>query len=116
MGCQESNNYSILTRRMKHKRMSWSKKGSENLAKVIATRASESTKNMISKFAFKQLPEEFRNYAEKYIQEIENNVKSLKKKKKKVQKTYECKTGTLLGNSKLKEIIDIKPITELIYR
>lgn len=116
MGCQESNNYSILTRRMKHKRMSWSKKGSENIAKVITARASESTKNMISKFTFKQLPEEFRNYAEKYIQEIENNVKSLKKKKEKVQKTYECKTGTLLGNSKLKEIIEIKPITELIYR
>lgn len=116
MGCQESNNYSILTRRMKHRRMSWTKKGSENLAKVIATRASESTKDMISKFTFKQLPEEFKNYAEKYVQEIENNVKLMKKIKRKVQNTYECKSGTLLGNSKLKEIIESKPITDLIYR
>ena len=116
MGCQESNNYSILTRRMKHKRMSWSKKGSENIAKVIAIRASESTKDMICKYSFRQLPEEFRNYAEKYIQEIENNIKSLKKKGEKVRETYNFKTGTLLGNSKLKEIVDIKPISELIYR
>lgn len=116
MGCQESNNYSILTRRMKHRRMSWSKKGSENLAKIITVRASESTKDVISKFTFKQLPEEFRNYAEKYIQNIENNIKLMKKIKRKVQDTYVCKKGTLLGNSKLKEILDIKPITELIYR
>ena len=53
MGCQESNNYSILTRRMKHRRMSWSKKGSENIAKVIASRASESTKNEICRFSFR---------------------------------------------------------------
>lgn len=116
MGCQESNNYSILTRRMKHRRMSWSKKGSENIAKVITTRISESTKDMICKYSFKQLPEEFRNYAEKYVQEIENNIKLLKKKREKVQKAYDCKTGTLLGNSKLKEIVEIKPISELIYR
>ena len=116
MGCQESNNYSILTRRMKHKRMSWSKKGSENIAKVIAIRASESTKDMICKYSFRQLPEEFRNYAEKYIQEIENNIKSLKKKGEKVREAYNFKTGTLLGNPKLKEIVDIKPISELIYR
>ena len=96
--------------------MSWTKKGSENLAKVITTRASESTKDMISKFTFKQLPEEFKNYAEKYVQEIENNVKLMKKIKRKVQNTYECKSGTLLGNSKLKEIIESKPITDLIYR
>lgn len=116
MGCQESNNYSILTRRMKHRRMSWSKKGSENIAKVIASRASESTKNEICRFSFRQLPEFFRNYAEKYIQEIENNIKLIKKKREKVQKTYECKKGTLLVNSKMKEILNIKPISELIYR
>ena len=116
MGCQESNNYSILTRRMKHRRMSWSKKGSENIAKVIASRASESTKNEICRFSFRQLPEFFRNYAEKYIQEIENNIKLIKKKREKVQKTYECKKGTLLGNSKMKEILNIKPISKLIYR
>lgn len=116
MGCQESNNYSILTRRMKHKRMIWSKEGSENIAKVIVVRASESTKNMICKYSFKQLPKEFRNYAEKYVQEIENNIKLLKKRREKVRGVYDFKTGTLLGNSKLKEIINIKPISELIYR
>ena len=36
MGCQESNNYCRLTRRMKKKRMSWSKNGSENIAKKYA--------------------------------------------------------------------------------
>ena len=96
--------------------MSWSKDGSENIAKVIVVRASESTRDMICKYSFKQLPEEFRNYAEKYIQEIENNIKLLKKKREKVQDAYDFKTGTLLGNAKMKEIIDIKPISELIYR
>lgn len=44
------------------------------------------------------------------------NVKLMKKFKRKVQNAYECKSGTLLGNSKLKEIIESKPITDLIYR
>ena len=88
----------ILTRRMKRKRMSWSKDDSENIAKVIVVRASESTKDMICKYSFKHLPEEFRNYAEKYIQEIENNIKLLKKKREKVQGTYERKICHLLLN------------------
>lgn len=47
MGCQESNNYCRLTRRMKKKRMSWSKNGSENIDKVITMYASENCTDII---------------------------------------------------------------------
>ena len=63
---------------MKKRRMSWTKDGAKNIAKVIAFKASESTKDKITEISFKRLPEELKNYAEKYIQEIENNIKSIK--------------------------------------
>jgi hypothetical protein len=116
MGCQESNNYCRLTRRMKHRRMSWSKNGSENLAKVITTYASESCTDITKHFNIQLLPESFVEYAERYIAEIEENIKEMKKKKVKTKKIYTFKQGTLDGYPQLKKILQNKSISELIYR
>ncbi len=116
MGCQESNNYCRLTRRMKKKRMSWSKNGSENIAKVITTYASESCTDIIKHLDIQLLPESFIEYAEKYINEIENNIKEMKKQKVKAKKIYTFKQGTLEGYPQLKKILQNKAISELIYR
>lgn len=88
MGCQESNNYCRLTRRMKKKRMSWSKKGSENIAKVITMYASESCTDIIKHLDIQILPESYIEYVEKYINEIEENIKELKKKSKSKERKY----------------------------
>lgn len=119
MGCQESNNYCRLTRRMKHRRMSWSINGSENIAKVITTYASESCDNITKHLNVKLLPESFIKYAERYINEIEENVKEMKNQKKNVKKLkeiYMFKQGTLDGYPKLKKILENKAISELVYR
>lgn len=116
MGCQESNNYCRLTRRMKKKRMSWSKRGSENIAKVITLYASESCTDIIKYLDIQLLPESFIEYAERYINEIEQNIKEMKKKKVKSKKIYTFKQGTLEGYPNLKKILENKSISELIYR
>lgn len=116
MGCQESNNYCRLTRRMKKKRMSWSKNGSENIAKVITLYASESCSDIIKHLDIQLLPESFIEYAEKYINEIEQNIKEMKKQKVKSKKIYTFKQGSLESYPNLKKILENKAISELIYR
>ena len=116
MGCQESNNYCKLTRRMKKKRMSWSVNGSENIAKVITFYASESCTDIIKQLNIQILPESYIEYAKKYIEEIENNIKELKKNKIKTKEIYTFKQGSLEGYPNLKKILENKPISELIYR
>jgi len=116
MGCQESNNYCRLTRRMKKKRMSWSKNGSENIAKVITTYASESCTDIIKHLNIQMLPESYIEYAEKYIKEIEENIKELKKNKVKSKNIYAFKQGSLEGYPNLKKILENKAISELVYR
>ena len=116
MGCQESNNYCKLTRRMKKKRMSWSKNGSENIAKVITFYASESCTDIIKDLSIQILPESYIEYAQKYIEEIEKNIKELKKNKVKTKEVYTFKQGTLEGYPNLKKIVENKAISELIYR
>ena len=116
MGCQESNNYCKLTRRMKKKRMSWSANGSENIAKVITFYSSESCTDIIKDLNIQILPESYIEYAEKYIEEIESNIKELKKNKVKSKEIYTFKQGSLEGYPNLKRILENKPISELIYR
>ena len=116
MGCQESNNYSKLTRRMKKKRMSWSKNGSENIAKVITFYGSESCKDIIKDLNIQLLPESYIEYAQKYIEEIEKNIKELKKNKVQTKEVYTFKQGSLEGYPNLRKLIEDKPISELIYR
>ena len=116
MGCQESIYYCRLTRRMKKKRMSWSKNGSENIAKVITLYASESCTDIIKHLDIQILPESYIEYVEKYINEIEENIKELKKNKVKVKKEYTFKQGSQEGYPNLKRILENKAISELVYR
>lgn len=116
MGCQESNNYSKLTRRMKNRRMSWSKNGSENAAKVITMYASESCTDIIKHLNIQILPESFIEYAEKYIKEIEENIREMKKRKIKMKKEYTLKQGSINGYPQIKKILENKTLSELIYR
>ena len=116
MGCQESNNYCRLARRMKKKRMSWSKNGSENIAKVITMYASESCTDIIKALNIQILPESYTEYAEKYIKEIEENIKELKKNRVKTKEVYTFKQGSLEGYPHLKKILENKAISELVYR
>lgn len=116
MGCQESNNYCRLTRRMKKKRMSWSKNGSENIAKVITFYASESCTDIIKDLNIQILPESYIEYAQKYIEEIENNIKELKKNKVKGKTIYTFKQGSLEGYPNLRKILENKAISDLVYR
>ena len=116
MGCQESNNYCRITRRMKKKRMSWSKNGSENIAKVITFYASESCRDIIENLNIQIIPESYIEYAEKYINEIEEDIRKSKKNKAKTKKIYTFKQGSLEGYPNLKKILENKAISELIYR
>ena len=115
-GWKESNNYCKLTRRMKKKRMSWSKNSSENIAKVITFYSSESCIDIIKDLNIQILPESYIKYAQKYIEEIENNIKELKKNKVKARKVYTFKQGMLEGYPNLRKILENKSISELIYR
>lgn len=45
MGIQENQNYIIITRRMKHRRMAWTKKGATNLALVVCDEINNKTWN-----------------------------------------------------------------------
>ena len=116
MGCQESNNYCRLTRRMKKKRMSWSKNGSENIAKVITMYASESCTDIIRNLNIQVLPENYIEYAEKYINEIEENIKAMKENKVKSKRIYTFKQGSLEAYPHIRKILENKKISELIYR
>ena len=54
MGHQESNNYSTITRRFKHKRMSFSIKGANNLAVILATENSERKERSSKTISFRR--------------------------------------------------------------
>lgn len=49
MGVQENHNCSLVTMRMKHRRMRWSVAGANNMAKLICTRANGELDEIISK-------------------------------------------------------------------
>jgi hypothetical protein len=119
MGCQESNNYAKLTRRFKRRRMSWTEKGATNLAKVITTYASESCENIFEYLHIKVLPEGFKEYAERYIREIEENVRKMKKLKKANKAPREesaIKHGMVKGHPLIRKMFENKEMSELIYR
>ena len=78
--------------------------------------ASESCTDIIKNLDIQLLPESFIEYAEKYINEIEENIKEMKKRKVKAKKIYTFRQGTLEGYPNLQKILKNKAISELIYR
>ena len=49
MGIQENQNYILITRRMKHRRMAWTKKGATNLALIVCDEINNKTWNKIDR-------------------------------------------------------------------
>lgn len=78
--------------------------------------ASESCTDIIKNLDIQLLPESFIEYAEKYINEIEENIKEMKKRKVKAKKIYTFRQGTLEGYPNLQKILKNKSISELIYK
>lgn len=78
--------------------------------------ASESCTDIMEHLNIQLLPESFVEYAEKYIEEIEQNIKEMKKWKVKAKKIYTFKQGSLEGYPQIRKILENKKITELIYR
>ena len=116
MGIQESENYCVITRRMKRRRMSFSIRGSENLAKVLCTYHSESYLGVASITHIKVLPENMLENAEKYMQEIEDNIARMKEIKIKPKSIYTGKQATISENyPHIRNILKGKPISELSY-
>ena len=50
MGVQESQNCTVITRRMKHRRMRWSVKGANNLAKVLCRKENKELCSTIERY------------------------------------------------------------------
>lgn len=113
MGCGESNNYSVLTRRFKRRRMSWGKRSSENLAKVITTYASTSCTDIVTDLKIQVIPESFVEYANRYIEQIEKEVKKSKQEKRKSKKGYNFKSGTLVGHPNIQNILKLTPLSRM---
>ena len=78
--------------------------------------ASESCTDIMEHLNIQLLPESFVEYAEKYIEEIEQNIKEMKKWKVKAKKIYTFKQGSLEGYPQIRKILENKKINELIYR
>lgn len=78
--------------------------------------ASESCTDITKNLDIQLLPESFIEYAEKYINEIEKNIKEMKKRKVKAKKIYAFRQGSLEGYPNLQKILKNKAISELIYR
>ena len=78
--------------------------------------ASESCTDIMEHLNIQLLPESFVEYAEKYIEEIEQNIKEMKKAKVESKKIYAFKQGSLEGYPQIRKILENKKINELIYR
>ena len=78
--------------------------------------ASESCTDITKHLDIQLLSESFIEYAEKYINEIEKNIKEMNKRKVKAKKIYTFKQGSLEGYPNLQKILKNKAISELIYR
>ena len=78
--------------------------------------ASESCTDITKYLDVQLLPESFIEYAEKYINEIEKNIKEMKKQKVKAKKIYTFRQGSIEGYPNIQKMLKNKAISELIYR
>ena len=103
-GAMESNVYSIIGQRMKHRRASWSIKGGNNLAKLLTLRTTGKLTSALSRLASIVLPE-------RYAEEIQT-VLSASKTPQRVGKGYNGFTHAAIPPSQkwMKDIFAFKPI------
>lgn len=114
MGIQESTNYSVITSRMKRRRMSFSIEGADNLVRVLAMLKSYDYENINKALEVKVLDKKPVDEAEEYIKEIEENIRKNSKKNKKITdiKYNDSFLGHIPGleYSKNRELIEIKKL------
>lgn len=115
MGHQESNNYATITKRFKHKRMSFSIKGANNLAVILATENSERKESVYNAINSSVLPATILESVNEYIEKIETNVKECKKKIKKQKEVYELPKVNLLNIGMFEREVEQK-LKELLLR
>ena len=115
-GCQESNNYCELTKRFNRRRMSWTEKGATNLAKVITTIDSESCNDIFEYLKVDVSVENYKEFVDKHIEEIEENVRKMKELKRldktNIKKSISITQAIINGLNALKN----KSFSDLIYR
>lgn len=115
MGHQESNNYATITNRFKHRRMSFSINGANNLATILATENSERKENVYKAINSGVLPVTILESVDDYIEKIEANVKACKKNIKKQKEVYELPKGNLLNMGMFEREVERK-LKELLLR
>ena len=103
-GAMESNVYTIIGHRMKHRRANWSIRGGNNLAKILTLKATGKLSEALSKLASIVLPE-------KYTEKIET-VLSAAKSTEKVGKGWDGFTQMTIPPSYkwMKDLFALKPI------
>lgn len=108
MGCQESNNFSTITNRFKHRRMSFSEKGANNLAIVLSTEKSERKDTMYDSINKSKLPAQILESIDEYIEKIEKNIKTCKTKIKKQKEITKLPGGNILNMGYFEREIESK--------
>jgi hypothetical protein len=120
MGTMETNVFNVLGNRMKGQKMSWSTKGANHLAKILAAKASGKLYDKISSLLRDTLPQKALEVYETVINSVKENSKKMSKRTK-VYPIHEATrpfTGAHLteGRKAIRRMLDERLITELIYR
>jgi hypothetical protein len=120
LGAMESNVFTVVGYRMKGQRMSWTIKGANNLAKILATKTSGKLYDKIGSLLSSKLPEK----AVEVYETVIKNVKEVGKKIRKRVDLYPVQEGTkpftgvplTEGRKAIRRMLDDKPLSEIIYR
>lgn len=120
MGIMEPNVYNILGHRMKGRKMSWSIKGANHIAKILAVKISGKLYDKIGTLLSFNLPEK----ATEVYETVISNVKKNEYSKLKNKKLYPIHGGKIpftdvavtAGRKAIKNMLKDRPCSELIYR
>lgn len=120
LGTMEHNVFDVLGYRMKKQKMSWSIKGANNLAKILATKASNKLYDKIGSLLTSTLPEKAVEVFETVMDSVKEKSRTIIKKVQSYPEHASSKpfTGNSLteGRKAIRKMLSDKPITELIYR
>lgn len=120
MGTMEHNIFDILGYRMKNNKMSWSINGANNLAKILASKASGTLQETIMSLMSNTT-------SERMLEQIQKQIKNTKKdikEKKRYPAVYPMKRGGIPysnspitdGRKAIRALCSDRPAKELIYR
>jgi len=120
LGTMESNIFNILGYRMKGRKMSWSTSGANNMAKILAAKASGELYQAIESLMTPILPERFLERFKEKLKQVTNKVR----KTTKAANQYKIHRGGLPlnrqsvtnGRAAVLRMFNDRAATELIYR